>query len=332
MKKIFLTLFFVLVVAQVSYALSNGEYYSTSQQGMMVYLYDGYYELQINNQPYQTGSYTVNGSSITFTPDWTAQGSMSVTTGSITGDCSFSWGAAGNFQSSSCGSSGGTSNTGNTGTTTTNNFQYASLDTSGALLIPELNINGNCYSVLMQLGTIGQTYLFKVTGVNQASYCGSYAATYNNGLLYIPYLNYSSTYYKVYLQLYSTNPDVLFSIYNVGYADIGSINTGSTGGTTNNTGSTTTTTTNNSVLYGCYSPDNADWLMYYCYDGQGNWYEEDWNSISGCTGKLHEGTYQIQSNTLQMCGSSGCTSYSFQTTGNGFTINGESYSSNNGCK
>ena len=315
MKKFFLSLFFVLFMVQISYALTNGDYYSTSQQGMMVYMYDGYYELEINNEMYQTGNYTVNGNDMTFTPDWVAQGSMSVTTGSVTGDCSFTWGASGGFQNNDCGSGG--SSTG-----------YATIDANYNLYIPELNLGGDCYSIQMALGTLGQSYVFKLTGATQATSCGNYAASYDNyyGLLYIPMLDVDSTFYQVYLQLYSLQPDILFTIYSVEYANT---NTGSTGGTTTNTGSTTS---NNSALYGCYSPDNADWLMYYCYDGQGNWYEEDWNAISGCTGKLSEGTYTIQGGTLQMCGSKGCTSYSFQTTGNGFTINGEPYSSNNGCQ
>lgn len=192
------------------YALTDGEFNSTSQQGMMVYLDSGgYYELQINNQPYQTGSFSINGNSILFVPDWAAQGSLTQTTASITGDCTFNWGQSGTFQNNNCGSNSNTG--GNT------EGSYATLDSSYNLYIPQLSINSTYYSITMALVPYGQTYYFKVTGVNQISPSNNdYTASFDsNGTLYIPVVEVQGYYYEVYLQLNSVQPDILFTIYDV---------------------------------------------------------------------------------------------------------------------
>jgi hypothetical protein len=113
------------------------------------------------------------------------------------------------------------------------------------------------------------------------------------------------------------------------YPTTGTMPSGSGNASGNTTGQAGGYTT--SDLQGCYSPDNSGWLSYYCFDGAGNWYLEDWNAISGCTGALKQGRYQVQGNTLQMCDDSGCETHTVQANGNGIIVDGDPYSASDGC-
>ena len=204
MRKIFLISFIMIILSQISYAFVEGDYYSTSQDGMVVSMYSGDYELYINSKLIETGKYTINGNTINFTPNWNVQGSLNPTTANITEDCTFNWGQAGIFKNSDC----------NSNTQTDNN--YAVLDSYFNLYIPELNLGNTSYEVKMQLTTFGQNYAFVVTEANITTSSISNPATFSqNGVLHIPVVYYGGRFYDVYLLLYSVKPQIIFTIYNV---------------------------------------------------------------------------------------------------------------------
>ena len=195
--------------AAIVLALTDGTYYNTSQQGIEVYFYQGYYEILLNGNTYDSGSYSVSGSTLVFS----SSNSKSQPNGTIIGNCSFTWGAAGDFQIDNCNGGGGSLPPG------TNGQQYATLDSNLNLNIPQLEFGGYQYSVTMALMSDGyQNYYFILTVANQITpFTSNYMATLDNsGLLYIPFLEIiGGEDYEVDLQLTSTTPDILFSILGI---------------------------------------------------------------------------------------------------------------------
>lgn len=86
-----------------------------------------------------------------------------------------------------------------------------------------------------------------------------------------------------------------------------------------------------SDLNGCYQPANSSILEYYCFDGAGGYYYETWNQVSGCTGALEQGQYQLQGNTLIVCDSTGCSQYTVDLVEGGMSSDGEYYNETPSC-
>lgn len=86
-----------------------------------------------------------------------------------------------------------------------------------------------------------------------------------------------------------------------------------------------------SDLNGCFQPQNSGTLEYYCFDGFGNYYYESWNVLSGCSGQLDGGNYQVQGCTLTVCDSKGCDEYTAEPSGEGLLVDGEYYAESGTC-
>ncbi len=91
-------LFFFLITPIVANAFQEGTYYSQSQQGMAVVFQNGQWGLYIQNQLYDSGTYSDQGSSIYFT----SQQGKQYPAATIIDGCSFSWGQSGTFSKQGC--------------------------------------------------------------------------------------------------------------------------------------------------------------------------------------------------------------------------------------
>ena len=145
---------------------------------------------------------------------------------------------------------------------------------------------------------------------------------------------------------YRLNPTILFKVASIVTFSIlfilsgcggGSSSSGSdtqTSGSQNNANNATNTcaaTYTTADLNGCFSPDNSGWLSYYCFDGVGGWFLEDWNAIAGCSGQIKSGNYAIAGCTLTSCDNTGCTDQTVQASNSGVYVDGVHYTQNNGC-
>jgi len=175
-------------------------------------------------------------------------------------------------------------------------------------------ISSTYYLVLGNLDTSQGTLILEVLEIANDTIPGEAQFTPVDNLLNFE-IDVDGYTYKLWMQLIQGNSSKLFLVLQR-YDSY-----------PNSTGETYTT----SSLNGCFSPDNSSWLSYYCFDGNGNWYEESWNVISGCSGALENGSYQIQGSNLTMCDSTGCDSHTMQMKANGIIIDGDSYSTSNGC-
>jgi len=84
-------------------------------------------------------------------------------------------------------------------------------------------------------------------------------------------------------------------------------------------------------LSGCFQPQNSGMLEYYCFDGFGGYYYENWNPIAGCSGQLENGSYSVNGCKTTICDSTGCDEYTIEPSGDGLLVDGEYYSASNGC-
>jgi len=84
-------------------------------------------------------------------------------------------------------------------------------------------------------------------------------------------------------------------------------------------------------LNGCFQPQNSGMLEYYCFDGFGGYYYENWNPIAGCSGRLENGSYAVDGCKTTICDSTGCAEYTIEPSGDGLLVDGEYYSASNGC-
>ncbi len=188
------------------------------------------------------------------------------------------------------------------------------------LLVRGISVMGSndsrSFNAVMSLADISQgTMFFELKELNYDTEPGQAIFYAQNNQLVFP-INIEGTWYEVAMQMQQGDTGTIFFYV----TSIAPNDGGGEGG-----GDTT------SQLSGCFLTDERDWMTYYCYDGNGHWYTEDWNAISGCTGTLDSGTYQIQGSTLTQCNANECGDYPLEARENGVIINGEYLSQSNGC-
>ncbi len=212
---------FFLLPLQAATIADEAYFDSTTQAGVKIYiLQDSYYVIKDDDSgymEYENGTYTLQGNTISFSPQWSYSGNAQKSTATLVDACTIDWGASGTFKNKDCSTTNGDSAT-TSGSSSAQSQQSAagsseygsycrtsdySYFESNTLCIPVVVFRNQYYSIALKL----KNNLLELAGWSQPGQGSTYqAALEETGLLSIPMMQLGDEYYEIGLQLASTQP------------------------------------------------------------------------------------------------------------------------------